>query len=296
MGWRGSKRGRLTRTMSLEIIDTRFQEIERSIACHRYEDVLIDPGPEVSLGHVLDALGDRVPAAVLLTHVHLDHAGGTGRLVEHFPDLQVYIHEDGLPHMVDPSRLIASATRIYGDEMAKWGEVLPVPAENIHPLKDGDVVHGFKALHTPGHSGHHMAFLHLETEYALVGDLVGQMIHGFDLRVISTPPPEVDIEAWLASLDKLASHDPVPSTLGLTHFGRVPDVLDAIMDTKQELRRLAELARGGDEESFMRDFEEKLERVPPDIAESITGALPVSFNFAGLERYWRKKAEAEAGA
>jgi glyoxylase-like metal-dependent hydrolase (beta-lactamase superfamily II) len=279
--------------MSFEIIDTRFQGIERSIACFRHGDVLIDPGPESSLDHVIDALGDRVPSTLLLTHVHLDHAGGAGRLVERYPDLQVYIHEDGLPHMVDPSRLIASATRIYGDDMARWGEVVPIPESNIHPLKDGDVVEGFKALHTPGHSGHHMAFLHLETELALVGDLVGQTIHGFDLRVVSTPPPEIDIELWMASLDKLAEHDPVPSTLGLTHFGRVPDVLDTIAETKHELARLAELARDGDEEAFMLDFETKLERVPPDIAESIVNALPVDFNYAGLDRYWKKRDEAQ---
>ncbi len=282
--------------MSFEIIDTRFQGIERSIACHRYEDILIDPGPEASIDHVIDAIGDMVPRVILLTHVHLDHAGGTGRLVERYPGAQVYIHEDGVKHMVDPSRLIASATRIYGDEMDKWGEVLPIPASNVHALRDGDVIEGFKAIHTPGHSGHHMAFLHLETEYALVGDLVGQMVHGFDLRVISTPPPEVDIEAWLASLDKLAEHDPVPSTLGLTHFGRVPDVLDTIMGAKNELRRLAELARSGSEEDFMRDFEASLENVPPDIAESVTGALPVAHNYAGLLRYWDKKAAAAAEA
>ncbi|MBJ7459445.1 MAG: MBL fold metallo-hydrolase [Thermoleophilaceae bacterium] len=280
--------------MSFEIIDTRFQGIERSIACHRYENVLIDPGPESSIGHVISALGDLVPSTVLLTHVHLDHAGGTGRLVEHYPDLQVYIHEVGLPHMVDPSRLIASATRIYGDDMAKWGEVIPVPEANIHAVADGDVVEGFEAIHTPGHSGHHMAWFHQETEYALVGDLVGQTIHGFDLRVVSTPPPEVDIDAWIASLDRLAEHDPVPSTLGLTHFGRVPDVLDSIEAAKQELRRLADLARSCSEEDFMRDFEAKLETVPPDVAESLVGSLPVEHNYAGLERYWAKKAAADA--
>jgi glyoxylase-like metal-dependent hydrolase (beta-lactamase superfamily II) len=225
--------------------------------------------------------------------VHLDHAGGAGRLVERYPDLQVYIHPDGLPHMVDPTRLIASATRIYGDDMAKWGEVVPVPAENIHPIHDGEVIKGFKAIHTPGHAAHHMTYFHEETEYALVGDLVGQMIHGFDLRVVSTPPPEVDVEAWLASLDKLAEHYPVPSTLGLTHFGRVPDVLDSINAAKLELQRLAELARDGSYEDFMRDFEVKLQAVPPDVAESIVSALPADHNYAGLERYWLKKAAAE---
>jgi glyoxylase-like metal-dependent hydrolase (beta-lactamase superfamily II) len=280
--------------MSFEIIDTRFQGIERSIACHRYEDVLIDPGPESSLHHVIAALGDRVPTAVLLTHIHLDHAGGTGKLVERFPELQVYVHADGVPHMIDPSRLIASATRIYGDEMYRWGDVIPVPEANIHALADGDVVEGFEAIHTPGHSNHHMAFFHQETEYALVGDLVGQTIHGFDLRVVSTPPPEVDIEAWLNSLDRLALHDPVPSTLGLTHFGRVPDVLDSIEAAKKELRRLADLAKNGSSEDFMVDFETKLEAVPPDIAESLIGALPVDHNYAGLVRYWSKKAAAAA--
>lgn len=275
--------------MSFEIIDTRFQEIERAIACHRFEDVLIDPGPESSLGHVIDALGDLVPRVLLLTHVHLDHAGGAGRLVERYPELQVYIHEDGVKHMVDPSRLIASATRIYGDQMDKWGEVVPVPEANIHPLRDGDVVEGFKAIHTPGHSGHHMAFLHLQTEYALVGDLVGQTVHGFDLRLMSTPPPEVDVELWVASLERLAEHDPVPSTLGLTHFGRVPDVLDQLMAAKQELLRIAELARSGDEEGFLRDVEARLESVPPDIAEALVGALPIEHNYAGLVRYWEKK-------
>jgi glyoxylase-like metal-dependent hydrolase (beta-lactamase superfamily II) len=280
--------------MSFEIIDTRFQGIERSIACHRWENVLIDPGPAASIDHVIDALGDRVPTTVLLTHIHLDHAGGTGTLVERYPDLQVYVHEVGLPHLVDPTRLLASAERIYGDELSKFGDTVPVPEANIHPIAEGDVVEGFKALHTPGHSAHHMSFLHLETEYAIVGDLVGQTIHGFDLRVVSTPPPEVDIEAWLASLDKLAEHDPVPSTLGLAHFGRVPDVLDSIEAAKKELRRLAELARNGSEEDFMRDFEDKLEGVPPDVAESLVSALPVEHNYAGLERYWAKKAAAAA--
>ena len=143
--------------MSFEIIDTRFQEIERAIACHRYEDILVDPGPESSIHHVIDELGDLVPRVVLLTHVHLDHAGGTGRLVERYPDLQVYIHPDGLPHMVDPSRLIASATRIYGDQMDKWGDVIPVPEANIHALEDGHFKDGVGQAHGPRNNPDYLA-------------------------------------------------------------------------------------------------------------------------------------------
>jgi glyoxylase-like metal-dependent hydrolase (beta-lactamase superfamily II) len=263
--------------------------IEQSVACHRYKEVLIDPGPAASIHHVIDALGDVVPTTCLLTHIHLDHAGGTGKLIEHYPEMQVYIHEVGLPHMIDPSRLLASAGRVYGDELVKFGETLPVPAENIHAIAEGDVVEGFKALHTPGHSNHHMTFFHLETEMAIVGDLVGQTIHPFDILFMSSPPPEVDIEAWIASIDKLATHDPAPSTLGLAHFGRVPDVIDQLDAAKQELRRIADLARDGSEEEFMDYQQAKLAKVPADIAEGIATALPLDMNYAGLVRYWDKK-------
>lgn len=282
--------------MSFEVIDTRFVGIERAIACHRYGDVLIDPGPASSIHHVIDALGDIVPSTVLLTHIHLDHAGGTGKLVERYPELQVYVHADGLPHMVDPSRLLASAERIYGEDMAKFGDTLPVPEANIHAIGDGDVVEGFKAIHTPGHAAHHLAYFHLETEMALVGDLVGQTIHGFDLHVVATPPPEVDVEAWLASIDRLAQHEPAPSTLGLAHFGRVPDVVETLEEAKRELRRAADMARNSDQEEFMLDLERKLETVPPDVAESITTAAPLEFSYAGLSRYWSKRAAADAEA
>lgn len=275
--------------MSFEVIDTHFLGIDRAIACHLRDGVLIDPGPESSLQHIFDALGDRVPSAVLLTHVHLDHAGGTGRLVERYPDLQVYIHRDGARHMVDPSRLVASATRIYGETMSMWGEVLPIPEANVHALDDGDVVHGYEAVHTPGHSGHHMAFLHLETRHALVGDLVGQVLDGYDLRLLSTPPPEIDVEAWESSLDRLLEHETPPQTLGLTHFGHLPDAAAQLVAARKEIRRLAELVRDGDEEDFARDFEARLKTVPPDVAQSLGGALPAGFNHAGLARYWQKR-------
>lgn len=285
--------------MSIEVIDTRFLGIERVVAAHLIDDeILIDPGPASSIDHVIKELGDRVPSTVLLTHVHLDHAGGVGKLVEHYPQTQVYIHEIGVPHIVDPSRLLASATRVYGEEtMGVFGETIGVPADQVHALHDGDVIAGIEAIHTPGHSGHHMAFMHLESEYTLVGDLVGQTIHGFDGKLMSTPPPEVDIELWIESIDKLAAHDPFPSTFGLTHFGRVPDVIDHMEAAKRELRRLADLARDVSLEDFVADQERTLEHVPPDVAESLAGALPPFEQcYAGLTRYWSKRAEREAGA
>lgn len=280
--------------MSVEVIDTRFMGIEHAIACHRAGDVIVDPGPASSIHHVIDALGDIVPSAILLTHVHLDHAGGTGKLVEHYPEAQVFIHEVGAPHIIDPTRLLASAGRVYGDDIAKFGETIGVPEANVHTIGDGDVVGGFEAIHTPGHSGHHMAYFHLETEYAIVGDLVGQTINGFDGLVVSTPPPEVNVELWIASIDKLAERTPSPSTLGLTHFGRVPNVIDQMEAAKRELRRVAELAKVTDEEAFVRDTEQQLETVPADIAESLVTALPpLGQNHAGLVRYWTKRQSGE---
>ena len=230
--------------------------------------------------------------------MHLDHAGGVGKFVEHYPETQVYIHEIGVPHIVDPTRLLASAERVYGEGgLAVFGETIGVPADQVHALHDGDVIAGIEAIHTPGHSAHHMAFMHLESEYALVGDLVGQTIHGFDSKLMSTPPPEVDIELWIESIDKLAAHDPFPSTLGLTHFGRVPDVIEHMESAKRELRRLADLARDSSLEEFLTDQERTLERVPPDVAEALTGSLPpFEQAYAGLTRYWSKRAEREAGA
>jgi glyoxylase-like metal-dependent hydrolase (beta-lactamase superfamily II) len=277
--------------MSFEIIDTRYMEIDRAIACHRWGDVLIDPGPAASIDNVIEALGDVVPNTVLLTHVHLDHAGGTGQLVERFPELQVYVHADGAKHLVDPTRLVASTSRVFGDATERWGETLPIPADRVHALADGDVVEGFVAIHTPGHSAHHLAFFHQETEMALVGDLAGQAIPPHEYTMVSTPPPEVDVELWIESIDKVAER--YPSTLGLTHFGRVTDVAGQLERAKSQLRRCADVAKDGSEEDYVRYIEQGLETVPADIAESLFDALPpLDQNYAGLARYWSKKAAA----
>ena len=285
----------------LEPIDLHHNGAARTVASYVVETddgpALFDCGPSVTIEALkagLAAHGLKLAEIrhLLLSHIHFDHAGAAGVLVREQPALQVHVSEIGAPHLVDPSRLEASARRLFGDAFdTLWGELAPVPAENVRVV--GERVLGLYCFPTPGHASHHVSYLAGDgTLYA--GDAAGVRILPGRTVLPPTPPPEVDVELWLASLDKLAEHDPVPSTLGLTHFGRVPDVLDSIEAAKNELRRLADLARNGDQEEFMTDFERQLENVPPDIAESLVNALPIEFNYAGLERYWSKKAAAAA--
>lgn len=275
----------------IEQLDTRFKGIAGAICCHRVGTTLIDCGPESSIGHVVEALGDVVPETLLLTHIHLDHAGGAGRLVEHYPQLQVFIHEAAVQHLVDPSRLLSSAERVFGETLADFGETLPVPAANVHALRDGDVVEGFEAMLTPGHSGHHLAFHHDETKTAFVGDLVGQVLPPHELTLLSTAPPEVDVELWIDSIDRVAER--YPSTLCVTHFGRVTDVAGQLERAKRELRRSSEHARDEGQEQFVAYLEQQLETVPPEVAESLVTALPPFDQlFKGYERYWSKRVQA----
>src|SRR5439155_12023460 len=141
--------------------------------------VLIDPGPESSVATLLGALGDFEPLAVLLTHIHFDHAGASGALVRRWPDLPVYVHERGAPHMADPEKLVRSATRLYGEEGMRtlWGEVIPVPERNLHVLTGGEtVLDAYRVEYTPGHASHHVSFLHEPSGTALVGDVAGVCI------------------------------------------------------------------------------------------------------------------------
>ena len=137
-----------------------------------------------------------------------------------FPGLRVYVHEVGIPHLVDPAKLIASAARLYGDDMARlWGEVAAVPAGNLVALSGGEVVEGFRVAYTPGHAGHHVAYLHEDSGDAYVGDVAGVRVPPGDFTLMPTPPPDIDLEAWERSLE--AVREWRPSRLCLTHFGPV---------------------------------------------------------------------------
>lgn len=268
-------------------IDVRHMGRERVICCLRAGDVIVDPGPEVSSGAVVEALGDEAPRAILLTHIHLDHAGATGALVRRWPDAEVVVHERGARHLVDPSKLIASATRLYGDRMATlWGEIVPVPEANLRIVQGGETVGPFEVAYTPGHAQHHVAYFDRETGVAYCGDVAGVRVPGGPV-LPPTPPPDIDLELWRASLDIIEGWE--PEQLALTHFGLIHDVPEHLDELRAALRLLGELARRTDEDGFTAAVRGIVERESsPEAAASTFLAMPPDTLFAGLSRYWAR--------
>jgi len=222
--------------MTIHILDTQFQGMSQVTAVYLLVGpsgpVLIETGPGSTLPAVRAALAAHgfVPAdvrAVLLTHIHLDHAGAAGWWAQQ--GTPIYVHHVGAPHLIDPTKLLASATRIYGDNMGPlWGEMLAAPAERVTPLHDGDTVTAggltFTALDTPGHAYHHHTYL-LDTangRVAFTGDAAGVVLPQVGVVDLPAPPPEFHLETWLATLDRLAAAG--ADVLYPTHFGPVADV------------------------------------------------------------------------
>ncbi len=256
--------------------------------------MLVDPGPESSLHTLLEKIGDQKPEAILLTHIHLDHAAATGAMVARWPDLQVYVHDRGAPHIIDPSRLLNSAERLYGDRLEYlWGKIQPVPQANVHSLAGGETLLGMRVAYTPGHASHHVSYLHEETGTAFVGDVAACRLPGTDLVIPPTPPPDIDVEAWEDSIDLIAGWE--PETLALTHFGPVEDPATHLATAKTRLREEAELARGTDEATYEADLQKRIAAHldDPEATEEMFQAVPTAYQWSGLERYWRKKAERE---
>jgi glyoxylase-like metal-dependent hydrolase (beta-lactamase superfamily II) len=283
---------------AVEPIDVRFQGLERVICCWRVGDVLVDPGPESSVETLLAALGDLRPRALLLTHIHLDHAGATGALVKRWPELEVYVHERGAPHVVDPSKLLASAGRLYGEDKMKplWGEVLPVPAERVHALSGGETLPlagGFRVAYTPGHASHHVSYLHEDSGRAFVGDMAGVRIPPADVTIAPTPPPDVDVEAWDRSVDLIAAWS--PTSLGLTHFGGIDEVDEQLEATRASLHEFAQLTRNAGPATVAAAVRDRVETTGDRfLRAAYAAAVPPEHIYQGLERYWRKRAEREA--
>ena len=273
--------------MSREI-DVRHLGREHVICAHEVDGAIVDPGPASSVDTLLDAL-DGEPRALLLTHIHLDHAGAAGVLARTFPSLTVYVHERGAPHLVDPSRLLESAERLYGDDMERlWGEVAPVPEERVQALSGGETVEGMRVEYTPGHASHHVCYLHEDSGEAFVGDVAGVRVPGSTYTVAPTPPPDIDVEAWLSSLETVAGWS--PTALCLTHFGRHEDVEEQLERLRTGLLERAEKARTMDDGEFARWSEEQTRAaVDGEVAEMLLQAAPPETLGMGLRRYWEKR-------
>jgi glyoxylase-like metal-dependent hydrolase (beta-lactamase superfamily II) len=280
----------------MRVIDLMHLGRERVIGCWQVGDVLIDPGPGSSLPRLLEALSHKKPRALLLTHIHLDHAGASGALVRRWPELEVYVHSRGARHMVDPSRLLVSAKRLYGDAMDRlWGEMIPVPERNLRVIDDGDrVVDGrFQVAYTPGHAWHHVSYLHEGT--AFVGDIGGVRITPASLTIPPTPPPDIDVEAWHRSIELLARW--APERLAMTHFGESVDVQAQLDELGERLEAWVALVRERGEEAFLAHVRGEIERgAGTDLAPAYTLAAEPEQMYPGLERYVRKRVEAEISA
>lgn len=262
---------------------------ERVIGSWLVGDVLIDPGPESCMETLLAGLDGREPRVIALTHIHLDHAGGTGTLVERFPDAEVWVHERGARHLIDPSKLLASAGRLYGDDMQRlWGEVLPVPVERVRQLQGDETLDGFRVAHTPGHASHHVAYLHEDTGTVFCGDVGGVRIAQQAPVLAPTPPPDINPPAWRESLERIEAWQ--PSALVPTHFGRYEDVAEHLAQLRERLAEWERLAGAGDEGEFVRALGERM-RVEgdPGVASAYQQAMPADQSYAGMRRYLEKR-------
>ena len=285
------------------LIDLHHLGRERIIGCWDLGGVLVDPGPASCLDTLLASL-DREPRAVLLTHIHLDHAGGSGSLVERFPALEVWVHADGLPHLADPAKLVSSARRLYGDDMDRlWGPVRPVPERNLRRLDGGEAVRlgdrKFEVTYAPGHASHHVVYFDSEDRTAYVGDVAGVRIPPCELIFAPTPPPDIDVELWGRSLELVRAIR--PRRLALTHFGSVeePDrhlngVLEAlVVQAGRAKAMLEEDGESGEEpglQSFVAETVARVERAcDPETAVAYGQAAPPDQSWLGLARYWRKR-------
>jgi len=294
-----------------DFIDLNFRGSDRVIATALLMGpdgvTLVDPGPtsclpalEAGLRH--RGLTLRDVRSLLITHIHLDHAGAVGTIVERLPAVRVHVHERGAPHMVDPARLLASATRLYGDQMdTLWGALLPVPAANLNVLQGGERVAvagtSLRVAYTPGHAKHHVSYLDETTGVAYVGDTGGIRVIG-DYLIAPTPPPDIDLAAWRDSLTAIDAWQPV--SLFLTHFGVVTGAKAHLARFRDTLAAQAEAVRqsltaGNTDEARTQAFIEQMRRevrkaMPEHEARAMELAAPFDQLWQGLARYWAKQA------
>ena len=273
---------------------------------------IVDPGPTTTLDTLEGLLHARGfdwadVRAILLTHIHLDHAGATGTVLERAPDARVFVHERGAPHIVDPSKLISSASRLYQDDMERlWGDILPVAEDKLHVIGDTARLrvcgHDVEVAWTPGHAWHHVSYFLPGCGIAFVGDTAGIIRPEGRLVIPPTPPPDIDLDAWRASTDRILAWN--PDTLFLTHFGPTSTPQVHFQALWRELDRWsrkvqASLAVDGIDDqaraaAFVADITTEITRsASSDEAESYARAGRFDFSWTGLARYWRKQGRSQ---
>ena len=272
------------------------------------ELALIDPGP----GSMDSALLEAVHTAgfipqdithILLTHIHLDHAGGAGLLLQQTPNARVYVHSIGAPHIIDPTRVVASAARIYGERMQQlWGPILAIPADKITMLEDGDTLavagRHLQVFYTPGHAIHHVVFYDQVTGELFTGDVAGVRLQGIDYVRPPTPPPDLDLESWTESIKII--RDLHPEVLYLGHFGPTRNVEHHLSRLQEKLYAWGELVlaalREGKDERAIIDL--LIARTEPELRQATSSEqdlrrYEIATNYPmtaqGYIRYWNKK-------
>ena len=249
---------------------------------------LFDCGPTSCLPALKAGLAERGHELgdvkqLLLSHIHLDHAGAAGVLVREHPELTVWVSEIGAPHLVDPSRLERSARRLYGDSFDElWGELAPVPEENVR-IASGRAA-GLEVFPAPGHASHHVCYFDGTTLYA--GDAAGVRIQPSRTVLPPTPPPDVDVEGWYRTLEEIERR--APEQLALIHFGLANDVSRHLGELRERLDTWAgRVEAGATEEEFVAAAKADL---PPEEADEYDRAMPFWQSYQGLKRYWDTRA------
>ena len=277
--------------MRPEPIDLLHQGAERIIGSYLLDTpegpALFDCGPSSCLGRLKEGLRERGLELtdlrhLLLSHIHLDHAGATGVLVREHPALQVHVSEIGAPHLVDPTRLEASARRLYGETFdALWGELAPVPQENVRIA--GQQVLGLDCFPTPGHARHHVCYLDAHgTLYA--GDAAGVRIQPDRLVLPPTPPPDFDLEDWNRTLDEIGRR--APKRLALVHFGVADDPERHLAELRQRLEDwVSRVDVDVTEAEFSRSIRDDLIAEGDGDVEAYERAMPFWQSYEGLRRY-----------